>query len=146
MKTIKHVHKTVAIFATLLLGMGSQTLVAGENDAMRSLQIKVPDAFVFSSHQRVDIDISVTDEAFQPLAGAMIYVFAILSEQDRETGEQMESQHLVHIGRTDGNGWLIQAVDLPHYVDNLRVQVKALGYEKTQDVQLALVERVQLAF
>lgn len=52
------------------------------------------------------------------------------NDEGDETEVEEDPLNIVFIGRTDENGWLTTMVDFPHYVEDVRVEVKTLGYEQ----------------
>ena len=113
-----------------------------DNDAKRSLEIDVPEGFMFTSHREMNLDISVADTDGSPLSGIIIRVQAIPADDQ----DQDMKPETIFIGRTNESGWLTSEVDFPHYVKKVRIVASSLGFEGQREIDLTNNEYLSVNF
>lgn len=97
--------------------------------AQSSADLYVESDFNFNSHQQVTFNVKVTDIENKPMANKMLAISSINSEIVVHDDPRLQEKSLLTIAKTNNDGQVYLTLEVPQDVDNVLLELNALGME-----------------
>ena len=147
-KLNKHI-TTLFLTGSLALSMVmNQNLHADElqlkerKGAGRSTELVVDPEFNFSSSHTVTLDITVSDDLNQPMAGVLLKVYAVEDPKRLKGVKRPLKTTLITVLRSDATGAVQRAVEIPEHYRDLKIEKLMMSDTSTKTLKYKGQERM----